>query len=148
MSMKTHYADRTLTMSRLYDAPRAAVFDAWINTLKVQEWWGCADTTKVRSEIEPRIGGKFCHVMTIHGADHNAVGVIIACDPPARLAYELAATDFSPKMTVDVGFAEEDGKTRVTLAHSGLPDALSPIVQAGWTAALGKLGDFLLLDAA
>lgn len=148
MSMTTHYADGTLTMSRLYDAPREAVFDAWMNTAKVQQWWGCADTTKVRSEIEPRVGGKYCHVMTIHGNDHNAIATITAYDPPARLAYELAATDFSPTMTVDVSFTEDGGKTRVTLVHSQLPDELSPIVQGGWTAGLGKLGDFLLREAA
>ena len=148
MSMTTHYANGALTISRLYDAPREAVFDAWMAVKKVEQWWGCADTTKVRSDIEPRVGGKYCHVMTIHNNDHNAVATITEYDPPSRLAYETEATDFSPEMSVAVTFEEEDGQTRVTLVHRGLPDELSEIVKGGWSAGFGKLGDFLARKAA
>ncbi len=148
MSMTTDYADGALTISRLYDAPREVVFEAWVEVAKVQQWWGCADTTKVRSDIDRHVGGKYCHVMTIHGNNHNAAATITNYDPPNQLAYETEATDYSPKMSVVVSFTEENGKTRVTLVHSGLPGELSEIVTGGWSAGLGKLDDFLMRDAA
>lgn len=148
MTLKTNYKDGSLTVTKLYDAPREAVFEAWIETAKVQKWWGCGDTTKVKSDIDARIGGKYNHTMTIHGGDHEATSTIIEYDPPARLAYEAAATKFSPKMTVTVDFKEEDGKTRVTLVHTGIPEGLGEIITGGWTAAFGKLEGFLLEDAA
>ena len=65
MSTESSFSKGTLTITRLYDAPREAVFDAWIETSKVQQWWGCAQTTAVRSEIEPKIGGVYNHHMTL-----------------------------------------------------------------------------------
>lgn len=148
MTMTTNFSDGSLTVSRLYDAPREAVFEAWIETAKVQQWWGCGDTTKVRSDIEARVGGKYNHQMTIHGNEYPAKSTLIEYDPPARLAYETEQNDMAPKMTVTVDFKEEGGKTRVTLVHSGIPEGMGEIITGGWSAAFGKLETFLAKEAA
>jgi len=148
MSITTNYADGTLTISRLYDAPRETVFEAWVLSSKVQQWWGCADTKKTVSDIDPCVGGKYNHLMTMHGSDQLSKSTIIEYDPPARLAYEAEATQMTSKMAITVDFTEEDGQTRVTLVHNNIPDEFNKFVVAGWTAAFGKLADFLLSDAA
>ena len=58
-------------------------------------------------------------------------------------------------MTVTVEFIEEDGGTRVRLTHENIPEGpagpdmpdMSEIIQAGWTAGLTKLGEFLMANA-
>ncbi len=158
MSTEVKFEHGNLIVTRVYEAPRELVFEAWVETSKVQQWWGCAECTSVRSEIEPEVGGAYNHHMTIEGAGEvPGFATLIEYDPPARLAYAApdpgAPGDPSGPgdgMTVSVDFLEVDGGTRVRLVHAGIPDLrvdgdveLREIVRAGWTAALGKLGKLL-----
>ncbi len=149
MNTETSYADGTLTVTRVYNAPREAVFDAWIKTSKVEQWWGCADTTNVKSEIEPCVGGTYTHEITVKGI-HVVPGnaVFTKYDPPSRLAY--ASGDPNDPMAIVVEFTEVESGTLVQLVLTGIPDmnvdggiALSEIIRSGWSAAFGKLAVFL-----
>ncbi len=152
MSTETTFEDGKLIVSRVYPAPRELVFEAWVETSKVQQWWGCAATTSVRSEIEPQVGGQYCHHMTIEGVGEvPGAATLTEFDPPARLAFESgspAGPDETMLVTVD--FTEVEGGTLVRLVHAGIPDMtvegdveLRDIIRGGWTAALGKLDAFL-----
>jgi len=148
MTDEAHYKNGTLTMTRVFDAPRAAVFEAWVETSKVQQWWGCAQTTAVKSEIEKKVGGKYCHQMTIEGAGEFPMACrFTAYDPPHFLEYEEVSDNPNP-MHVRVDFIERGNQTEVRLVHSNLPDGLSEIVKGGWTAAMGKLREFLVRELA
>ncbi len=159
MSTEIQFEDGNLIVTRTYAAPREAVFDAWMATSKVKQWWGCAECTSVRSEIEPKVGGQYSHHMTIEGVGEvPGFAILTEYDPPAKLAYK-SADPSNPDgpgdgMLVTVEFTEVDGGTRVRLVHSGIPDMkvdgdieLREIVRGGWTAAFGKLGKFLALPA-
>ena len=140
MASESHYENGTLTMTRTYDAPAAAVFNAWVEASKVQQWWGCSQTTNVVSEIEPEVGGKYCHAMTIEGAgEYPLTCRITEFEPPKVLAYEEVASDIHVRVT----FTEGDGRTEVKLVQSNLPDNIGPIVKGGWGVALEKLDGFL-----
>ena len=152
MSTEIKFEDGNLIVSRVYDAPRDLVFEAWVETSKVQRWWGCADCTSVRSEIEPKVGGKYNHHMTIHGAEVPGSGTLTEFDPPRRLAYRSPGP--GGEMTISVAFTEVEGGTLVRLVHSGIPDMkvegdceLREIIRGGWTAAFEKLGNFLSTEA-
>jgi uncharacterized protein YndB with AHSA1/START domain len=142
-----------LILTRVFRAPREEVFAAWVETSKVQAWWGCAEAASVRSEVEPRVGGRYDHHMTIPG-----VGEVPGCarltefDPPRRLAYvtqvpQGAGPQAGRPMTVTVDFVEVAGGTEVRLVHAGIPTEFRGIVRAGWTAAMEKLAR-LLADGA
>ncbi len=152
MSTETKFEDGNLIVTRVYDAPRDVVFDAWFETSKVQQWWGCAECTSVRSEIEPKVGGQYNHHMTIEGAGEvPGFATLTEYDPPSRLAFTSAAPDDrDSNMIVSVDFTEVDGGTLVRLVHAGIPNIrvdgnveLLEIIRSGWTAAFGKLGAFL-----
>ena len=149
MSTKTSFENGQLTVTRVYDAPRDAVFDAWIETSKVEKWWGCADTTQVTSTVEPRVGGKYCHLMTIKDAGEFPMNAVITdYDPPALLAYEVAGMQPGQTMTVRVEFMERDGQTEVRLTHDNIPTEFGEIITGGWSAAFDKLDGFLVAEAA
>lgn len=148
MNTEIRFEADNLIVTRVYPAPREAVFDAWIETSKIKQWWGCAECTDVRSEIEPRVGGKYNHHMTINN-EHEAPGfaTLIEFDPPNRLAYTSTDAD---DMVISVDFTDVEGGTQVRLVHSGIPDIrvdgdieLREIIRDGWTAAFGKLATFL-----
>lgn len=144
MSTDIRYENGKLHVTRTYAAPREAVFDAWVETSKIEKWWGCSQTTAVKSEIEPKVGGKFNHLMTIDGAgQYPSMSCFAEYDPPARLVYVSEATEMAPSMTVSVDFVECDEGTEVRLVHEGLPEQFLPYVKDGWGAALGKLDAFL-----
>lgn len=150
MSTDAHFENGTLTMTRVYDAPQQAVFNAWVQTQKVEQWWGCEQTTNVKSEIECNVGGKFNHVMTIEGAGEFPMHArFVEFDPPHCLAYEVPGNEHMPQsMLVTVEFQALGNQTEVKLVHSNLPDTLSNIVKGGWTAALRKLGELLAREIA
>ncbi len=155
MGTKTEYDNNgTLVVIRVYDAPRQAVFDAWMETSKVQDWWGCADTVEVKSEIEPKLGGKYCHEMTLrNGYVQPGRAEFIEYDPPRVFAYAAPRSDEMPEgegmdMKVRVEFIElNDNQTEVRLTHTGIPHEFSPFIEDGWTAAFGKLFRFLVTQA-
>lgn len=152
---ETRFEDGRLVVTRTYEAPRRLVFEAWIETSKVQQWWGCRDCTKVESEIDPRVGGAYNHHMTIKG-EHEVpqLAILTVYDPPAKLEFAMATPDGQEDgsgMKVTVDFTEVgERRTLVRLVHSGIPDAqvdggveLREIVRAGWTDAFGKLAKFM-----
>ncbi len=152
MNTETKFEDGNLIVTRLFEAPRADVFEAWCETSKVQQWWGCADCTAVRSEIEPRVGGAYNHHMTIGGGTEiPGFATLSEYDPPKRLAYTSEGPGGpGTSMTVSVDFTEVEGGTLVRLVHAGIPDMrvdgdveLREIIRTGWTAAFGKLDGFL-----
>ena len=149
MTTDFQFEDGKLIATRVYDAPRELVFEAWVETDKIRQWWGCAQCVNVRSEVEPKVGGKYNHHMTIEGVPDEIPGpaTLVEFDPPSKLAYESALpTDPNAKMNVTVEFLEVAGGTKVVLVHSGIPDVrvegdveLREIIKGGWTAALEKL---------
>lgn len=151
MTTQTQYEDGKLIVTRTYDAPREAVFDAWIATSKLEQWWGCADTMEVKAEVEPKLGGKYCHEMTLRGG-HVQPGqaVFVEFDPPSVLAYAAPRSDEMPEgegdnMLVRVEFIDRgENRTEVRLTHSGIPHEFSPFIIDGWGAAFGKLYRFLV----
>ncbi|MFK7802040.1 MAG: SRPBCC domain-containing protein [Anaerolineae bacterium] len=136
----TSYGNGCLTVTRQFDAPRPAVFDAWIKTSKVELWWGCDYATKVKSEIEPKVGGKYSHLMTLRDVgEYHHCGLITAYDPPALLMYELADPFRNETMTVRVEFSENESGTLVKLIQDNTADEHSEFVIEGWTAGFEKL---------
>ncbi len=145
MSTEIHYENGTLTVTRVYDAPREAVFEAWVETSKVEKWWGCGQTTHVKSEIDPQVGGVYKHTMTLDGAgEHAADFRITEYDPPQRLAFiEAQSMEGMEPGRLEVDFTEVAGGTRVQLIHHNVVDEFAVYVKAGWTAAFDKLAGFL-----
>ena len=144
MSTEILYENERLTVTRIYSAPREAVFDAWIATSKVELWWGCADATEVKSEIEPRVGGRYHHNMTLHHTiEHRHHGVITEYDPPALLAYEMVGPTPDDITTVRVEFIALASGTKVQLTQDNLAEDISHFVMAGWSDGLNKLAVFL-----
>jgi len=111
-------SDREIVVTRLFDAPRERVFEAWTDPEQVAQWWGPHGFTTTVHEMDVRPGGVWRFVM--HGADgtdyENKV-VFVEVAKPERLVYnhgggEEADTE---QFHVTVTFAEEEGKTRLAL---------------------------------
>jgi uncharacterized protein YndB with AHSA1/START domain len=66
-SLKTSAAEREIVISRVFDAPREVVWDAWTDPKQVVKWWGPRGFTTTIHEMDVRPGGAWRH--TMHGPD-------------------------------------------------------------------------------
>lgn len=144
-------AGKEVVVSRLIDAPRERVFDAWVNPSKLARWWGPKGFTNARCEVDPRPGGKV-HIDMIRDSDGKHFpldGEVELVEPPSRIV--LRARGYNPandKTTIEdrvtATFTEQDGKTLVTV-HLHVLAVAPAFVEAakrmdvGWSQSLEKL---------
>ncbi len=50
-------ADREITLTRLFAAPRELVFDCWFDPAHISNWWGPMGFTTTTHEMDARPGG-------------------------------------------------------------------------------------------
>ena len=145
MNHSANYENGCLTITRIFDAPRPLVFDAWIKKSLVQLWWGCGYATMVESDIDAKVGGHYSHDMTLKDVgNHRHHGLITEYNPPELLAYQLTDSYHDNIMQVRVEFIAQGSQTLVRLTQTNLPDSSSEYVLVGWSTALEKLSEVLL----
>ncbi len=59
--------DCEIVSSRIFNAPRALVFNAWANPNHLKNWWGPVGFTNTFNAFDFRVGGKWSFIM--HGPD-------------------------------------------------------------------------------
>jgi uncharacterized protein YndB with AHSA1/START domain len=111
-------ADREIVTSRVFDAPREVVFNAWIDPEQVAQWWGPRGFTNTILEMDVRPGGVWRFIMHgPDGVDYPNKIVFIETVAPVRLVYTHSDDGESPSnpFHVTVTFEEQGGKTRLTM---------------------------------
>lgn len=105
------------------DAPRSVVFEALIEPEQLNRWIAS------NAVIEPRVGGAF---EIGWGAGVGPLK-ILELMPNEKLAYSWAGEPEQPATVVTWTLEGSEGKTRLTLVHSGFaPDTPTGGIQAGW----------------
>lgn len=129
---------KELRLTRLYDAPVSAVWDAWTDPAQVAQWWGPRGFTLTTHSKDLRVGGTW--VYTMHGpdgTDYPNITVYHEVEPLKRLVYDHGASEGRPPLfRVTVTFAEVRGKTRMDMTMT-LP---SPEAAAETAAFVKKAG--------
>jgi uncharacterized protein YndB with AHSA1/START domain len=111
-------ADRELVFTRVFDAPRDLVFEAWTDPKHVAQWWGPRGFTTTIQEMDVRPGGIWRLVMRgPDGADYKNKIVFLEVVKPQRLVYKHEPEkDTEPvNFEATVTFSEQDNKTKVMM---------------------------------
>lgn len=139
-----------LKITKIFNTRVENVFEAWVNSEEITEWYGPANMTVDLHEMDAIEGGVFR--MTMKGADgsmHALRGKYRVIDPPNKIVmtWQWEKTDASGNksketlVTVDFRILDED-RTEVTLTHEGLADAEDvKNHKKGWEESLIKLED-------
>jgi uncharacterized protein YndB with AHSA1/START domain len=120
MNSATDTSERELVLTRLIDAPRAKVYQAWTDAEQLKKWFAPLPWTTPHAELDVRAGGANLIVMrSPEGQDMPNSGVYLEVAPNERLVFTDAYSEAwlpsaKPFMTVILTFADEDGKTRYT----------------------------------
>jgi len=109
--------DRMISITRMIEAPRDVVFDAWTSNEHLQQWWGPNGFTLTTDEIDVRPGGRW--VFTMHGPDGVDYPNVIVYEEvarPERIAFEhgSGASD-DPTFQGVITFDEFMGNTVLTM---------------------------------
>lgn len=142
---------KEVVVSRLIDAARERVFDAWVKPEKLAQWWGPDGFTNPRCEIDARPGGKI-YIEMIRSSDGKMFpldGEVEIVEAPSRIVFRARGYNPANDRTtiedrVTATFEERNGKTLVTV-HLYVLDVAPAFseaanrMDAGWSQSLERL---------
>lgn len=156
-------ADRTLTTSRVFDAPRALVYKAWTDPKQFAKWFPPEHFSTPVCELDVRPGG----VLRIHmrgdddagdfaGKVFPGKGVYREVVPNERLAFTFEGEGEGgspPALLMTVIFEDQGRKTKVTIHQTaetvaGYEEMVKIGAAEGLRQSLDKLGVLLEGEAA
>lgn len=149
-------------ISRVVDAPREKVWQAWTEPARLKQWWGPRGFTVHTCKVDLRPGGTFLYGMK--GPDGGEVWgkfVYREIKAPEKLVFVVSFSDAQGGVTLHPGmddwpryilstvqFAEQGGKTKVSVSwipHEATEaerrtfDEGRPSMQQGWGGTLDQL---------
>ncbi len=139
-----------IRITRVYDAPVKAVWDAWTDLEQVAQWWGPRGFTITTHSKDLRPGGHWNY--TMHGpdgVDYPNSTVYHEVEECAKLVYDHGGSDDRPPLfRVIVHFAEIDGKTKMDMTMAmATPEAVEQIrkviKKANGNSTWDRLAEFL-----
>lgn len=137
-------------ITRLYDAPVEAVWNAWTDPEQVAKWWGPRGFTLTTHSKDLRPGGAWRY--TMHGpdgVDYPNVTQYYEVEKCSKLVYDHGGSDDRPPLfRVTVLFSEVEGKTKMEMTMAfATPEFAEQtgqfIKKAGGNATWDRLAEYL-----
>lgn len=158
-------ATKTIQITRIFDAPRERVWEAWTNPDQIKGWWGPKGFTAPAAKVDLRVGGLYHYCMcgpagSEWDKDMWSGGEFKEIIPLEKLVMtdrfedaegnEMSPADmgmpgdWSEEMVVTVLFEDAgEGKTKLTIVHEGHAAELAEMAEAGWNESLDKFAAVL-----
>jgi uncharacterized protein YndB with AHSA1/START domain len=140
-----------LKLTRIYDAPVKAVWEAWTDPAQAAHWWGPRGFTLTTHSKDLRPGGHWHY--TMHGpdgVDYPNKTVYLEVEEYKKLVYDHGGNDDQPPMfRVTVHFSEVKGnKTKMDMCMAlPTPEAAEEtskfIKKAGGNATWDRLAEYV-----
>jgi uncharacterized protein YndB with AHSA1/START domain len=110
-------ADREIVISRLIDAPRELVFEAFTDVRHLSRWWGPEGFTTTTRTFDFRVGGEWVFVMNgPDGTDYQEWILWTEIAPPERIALLHGEFRGDPNAFESViTFAPDGAATRIEM---------------------------------
>lgn len=159
-------AGTPFVITRVFDAPRERVWQAWTEEERLKQWWGPAGFTTHTCKVDLRPGGTFHYGMKapdgteVWGrfvyreivAPEKLVFIVSFSDPGRGVTRHPWSANWPLEILSTVTFEEQGGKTKVTVQwvpHDATDlerktfDEGRDSMNQGWGGTLGQLGDYL-----
>jgi uncharacterized protein YndB with AHSA1/START domain len=107
--------DREIVLTRVFNAPRQMVFDAFNKPELLKQWFGPRGFSMPVCEVDFRVGGGFRFVLRKpNGKDVGMRGVYREIVVPERTVHMESFDDYPGEAQVTSVMVEKDGKTTLT----------------------------------
>jgi uncharacterized protein YndB with AHSA1/START domain len=148
-SVASEPTEKELTITRVFDAPRHLVFEAWTNEEHLKQWFAPPDFTILKLEGEYREGGTWLSRM--QSSSYGTVqmgGTYQEIIPNEKLVFthawdeEFGGTGHETLITVT--FADQDGKTLMNFHQATFTSKeIRDDHVGGWTQFFNHLDEYL-----
>jgi len=144
--------DRTVKITRRFEAPRALVFKMFTDETHFARWFGPQGHNVASCTLEPKIGGRFyAELKGPDGANHRVMGVFKEVQQDRRVAFTWTwlGNDGLPRnpdldTLVTIDLADKGKETELTLVHTGFEnDDQMTKHNAGWSSCFVCLDEYL-----
>jgi uncharacterized protein YndB with AHSA1/START domain len=108
-------SDREIVMTRVFNAPRRMVYQAFTRPELIQRWLGPRGWTLPTCEVDLRVGGKYRYVG--EGPDGTKLGwggIFKEIVPEQRIAHVESFDDYPGEAQITSEWTESGGKTTFT----------------------------------
>ena len=148
--MTSQLQSNVIVITRIYDAPLQAVWDAWTVSEQVSQWWGPRGFTLTIHDRDLKSGGHWHY--TMHGpdgTDYENTTQYIEVLPLQKLVYDHGGhRDRPPLFRVTAQFKAHQGRTEMSMAMAFSSAEVAQtmkghIRQAGGETTWDRLGEFL-----
>jgi len=141
---------RVLVITRIFDAPRKVVYQAWADPEQMVKWLGPKGFAGKIIKMDARPGGAYRFYMRDpEGGDHWNQGVfreIVVCERIVQTHSwaDAEGNPTSPETLLTVTFKDYGAKTRLTL-HQAMFESVTARDghRGGWTSTLDRLEEVL-----
>jgi uncharacterized protein YndB with AHSA1/START domain len=147
------HGERAVKMTRVFNAPRPLVWEAFNKPELMQRWFGPRGYTMPVCEMDARPGGTFKFVL--RGPDGREMvmrGTYREIAPPERSVHVESYDDFPGESVVTAVFTEAEGKTTLTAIveypSQMVRDNVVPHMEHGAAESYDKLAELLAEQAA
>jgi uncharacterized protein YndB with AHSA1/START domain len=143
-----------INITRIYEAPLDAVWDAWNDPEQVAKWWGPRGFTLTTHSKDLRTGGHWNY--TMHGpdgTDYPNTTQYLEVVPHKKLVYDHGGHEDRPPMfRVTVLFSEASGKTKMDMSMAlPTPETAAEtrkfIKKAGGDSTWDRLAEYLAKES-
>lgn len=148
--MAARNKSNVIALTRVYDAPLQAVWEAWTIAEEVAQWWGPRGFTITTHDRDLRTGGHWHY--TMHGpdgTDYENTTHYLEVVPGQRLIYDHGGhKDRPPLFRVTALFTERAGRTQLDLSMAfATPEVAAEtskfIKKAGGETTWDRLAEYL-----
>ena len=147
-------SDREIVLTRVFNAPRRMVFEAFGKPELLRQWFGPHGWSLSVCEVDFRVGGGFRFVMKgPQGEEMGMRGTYKEIASPERSVHMESFDDFPGESQVTTVFVEKDGKTTMTATVLyDSKEVRDAVIQSGMehgaAETYDRLAEFLLTTAA
>lgn len=107
--------EREIVLTRVFDAPRRMVFDAFTKPELLKRWFGPRGWSLVVCEVDFKVGGGFRFVLRgPDGTDMGMRGIYREIAAPERSVHVESFDDYPGEALVTTVLVEQGGKTTLT----------------------------------
>lgn len=148
--MAARSKSNVISLTRVYDAPLQAVWDAWTIPEEVAQWWGPRGFSLTTHSRDLRTRGHWHY--TMHGpdgTDYENTTQYLEVVPRQRMVYDHGGhKDRPPLFRVTALFTERDGRTQLDMSMAfATPEIATEmrgfIKKAGGEATWDRLAEYL-----
>src|SRR5882672_7253532 len=116
-----------MILTRVFDAPRELMWKLWTEPEHIRKWWGPKGFTLPGCEMDFRPGGTYREIVR-----------------PERIVFTAILEDLpGQELVTTVTFAEEGGKTKLTVRQTTPPGEAGRGQNQGWSETLARLADLV-----